>query len=117
MPGRGGSRGNYTFCHICLLNPSSIAARKGENNATPINLLCSSYYISQTFNIKNASAGGKIPCQFLISVRDCGIRLKGMEMGGAGGYRPSAESLVSTAAAVFASQSALASLVGPVLTL
>ena len=28
-------------------------------------------------------------------------------MGGAGGYRPSAESLVSIAAAVFASQSAL----------
>lgn len=30
MPGRGGSRGNYTFCHICLLNPSSIEAWKGE---------------------------------------------------------------------------------------
>ena len=35
MPGRSGSRGNYTFCHICLLNPSSIAARKGEKITPP----------------------------------------------------------------------------------
>lgn len=40
MPGCGGSKGNYTFCHICLLNSSSIETGKGgSNNATPINLL------------------------------------------------------------------------------
>lgn len=40
MPGLGRSRGNHTFCHICLLNLSSIEARKGKkNHATPINLL------------------------------------------------------------------------------
>lgn len=34
--------GNYRFCHICLLNPSSIEARKRwgrGDNATTINLL------------------------------------------------------------------------------